>query len=103
MPNLPLLIVRRAWRMRSETGRIHLIAVYADGKDRHLYVDQGGPWYEVLNSHLLAQGYTGPLSGAHNAANDQPRRRTTKRHRREPATTTFPDEGLSIALKTRTR
>ena len=39
------------------------MATDAEGRERHLYVDEGNPLYAVLNSHLLAQGYTGPANG----------------------------------------
>jgi hypothetical protein len=39
------------------------MAANAEGRERHLYVDEGNPLYSVLDSHLLAQGYTGPASG----------------------------------------
>jgi hypothetical protein len=64
MPHLHEPVVLRAWRHRNESGRIHYMAAYADGKERHLYVDSSNPLYAVLDSHLLAQGYTGPASGA---------------------------------------
>ncbi|MEV4417219.1 hypothetical protein [Catellatospora sp. NPDC049609] len=46
--------------MRNETGRIHYIALYADGKERHLIAKEDHALYGVLDSHLLAIGYTGP-------------------------------------------
>lgn len=64
MPHLREQVVLRAWRHRGEQARIHYMAAYADGKERHLYVDEGSPLYAVLDSHLLAQGYTGPASAA---------------------------------------
>lgn len=63
MPHLQEQVLLRAWRHRNESGRIHYMAAYADGKERHLYVDDGNALYAVLDSHLLAQGYTGPASG----------------------------------------
>ncbi len=62
MPHLQERVLLRAWKHRGEDDRIHYIALDADGKERHLYVDQGNPLHTVLNSHLLAQGYTGPAS-----------------------------------------
>jgi hypothetical protein len=64
MPHLRERVVLRAWRHRAEPTRIHYMAAHADSKERHLYVDEGNPLYAVLDSHLLAQGYTGPASGA---------------------------------------
>jgi hypothetical protein len=64
VPSLEQRVVLRAWRHRGESGRIHYMAVYADGRERHLYVDEDHPLYAVLDSHLLAVGYTGPTSGA---------------------------------------
>jgi len=52
-------VIRRAWRNRGETGRIHYIANGGD-RDRHLYVDEGHPLYEVLAEALSARGYHGP-------------------------------------------
>ncbi|MEV4141904.1 hypothetical protein AB0J72_58365 [Dactylosporangium sp. NPDC049742] len=63
MPRISNPVVLRAWRHRGEEGKIHYMAVYADGKERHLHVNAGTPLYDVLDSHLLAQGYTGPKSG----------------------------------------
>jgi hypothetical protein len=39
------------------------MAADADGNERHLCVDEGSPLYTVIDSHLLAQGYTVPASG----------------------------------------
>jgi hypothetical protein len=64
MPHLHEHVMLRAWRHRNESGRIHYMAAYVDGKKRHLYVDDNNPLYAVLDSHLLAQGYTGPASDA---------------------------------------
>lgn len=64
MPHLTERVLLRAWRHRNESGRIHYMATYADGQQRHLYADEANPLYAVLDSHLLAQGYTGPASGA---------------------------------------
>lgn len=64
MPDLHERVVLRVWRHRGEASRIHYIAAYADGNGRHLYVDEGNQLYAVLDSHLLAHGYTGPVSGA---------------------------------------
>jgi hypothetical protein len=46
----------------SESGCIHYIAAHADGIERRLSVDEDHPLCSVLDSHLLAQGYTGPAS-----------------------------------------
>ena len=35
----------------------------ADGTTRRLWVGEGHFLYEILDSHLLAQGYSGPASG----------------------------------------
>jgi hypothetical protein len=64
VPDLPVRVLLRAFRQRNESGRIHYIAAYADGGERRLYVDEGNALYPVLESHLLAQGYTGPANGA---------------------------------------
>jgi hypothetical protein len=64
MPHLHERVLLRAFRQRNESGRIHYIAAYADSTERRLYVDDGNPPYAVLESHLLAQDYTGPASGA---------------------------------------
>lgn len=64
MPSLLDPVIRRAWRMRNETGRIHYIAVFADGRTKRLIAKDGHWLYPILDSHLLALGYTGP------AAND---------------------------------
>lgn len=63
MPHLRERVILRAWRHRTETTRIHYMVANADGKERHLYIDEGNPLYAVLDSHLLAQGYTGPAGG----------------------------------------
>jgi hypothetical protein len=52
-------IVRRAWRYRTEPDRIHYIA-NGGSTDRHLYVDAGNPFYDVLDETLRARGYVGP-------------------------------------------
>jgi hypothetical protein len=63
MPHLHERVVLRAFRQCGESGRIHYIAASADGTERRLSVDEDHPLYAVLDSHLLAQGYTGPASG----------------------------------------
>lgn len=54
--------ILRAYRMTADGTRIHYIVRKVDGGERHLYVDPGHPLYEVLDQHLLAQGYVLPAS-----------------------------------------
>lgn len=60
MPSIPDPIIRRAWRMRSESGRIHYIASFADGTPKRLIAKEGHWLYPILDSHLRALGYAGP-------------------------------------------
>jgi hypothetical protein len=62
MPVIADRVVLRAWRHRNQTGRIHFIVKRADGSTRRLWVGEGHFMYEILDSHLLALGYTGPAS-----------------------------------------
>lgn len=64
MPHLHERVVLRAWRHRAERTRIHYVVSDAGGTEHRLYVDESNPLYGVLDSHLLAQGYTGPARGA---------------------------------------
>lgn len=59
MPTINLNI-KRAWWYANEDGRIHYIKVEADGTERHLYVDEGVPLFNLLSSELTKIGYTGP-------------------------------------------
>ncbi|MEU5554297.1 hypothetical protein ABZ738_31450 [Micromonospora sp. NPDC047793] len=63
MPVISDRVVLRAWRHNNQTDRIHFIVARADGSTRRLWVGEGHFLYEILNSHLLAIGYTGPASG----------------------------------------
>jgi len=56
-------VVLRAWRHKNQAGRIHFMVARADGSTRRLWVGEGHFLYEILDSHLLAKGYTGPASG----------------------------------------
>ena len=60
MPHINDRVILRAWRQAGESGRIHYIAATADGSEQRLAVDEGNKLYAVLDSHLLALGYTGP-------------------------------------------
>lgn len=60
MPTLTDQVIRRAWRMRDETGKIHYIAVFADGRQKRMIAKEGHWLYPILDSHLLALNYTGP-------------------------------------------
>lgn len=71
-PHLQSPVLLRAWRMNGETGKIHYMAKRADGTERHLVAKSDHALYEVLDSHLLAQGYTGPKSGQADEAEGQP-------------------------------
>lgn len=62
-------VVRRAWRHRTEPGRIHYVA-NGGRADRRLYVDRGDPLYAVLDEALAARGYTGPRERPGTAAED---------------------------------
>lgn len=64
MPHLPQPVITKAWRHKGETGRIHYIATKPGGDPRHLYVDEGSAFYNVLAEHLEALGYTGPASAS---------------------------------------
>jgi hypothetical protein len=55
-------VVLRAWRHKNQPSRIHFIVRRADGTQRRLWVGEGRFMYEILDSHLLALGYTGPAS-----------------------------------------
>lgn len=63
MPVITERVVLRAWRHRNQPDRIHFIVARADGSSRRLWVGKGHFLYEILDSHLLAKGYTGPASG----------------------------------------
>ncbi|MEV4620226.1 hypothetical protein AB0J74_16160 [Asanoa sp. NPDC049573] len=63
MPVIKDRVVLRAWRHKNQSGRIHFVVARADGSQRRLWVSEGHFLYEVLDSHLLATGYTGPASG----------------------------------------
>jgi hypothetical protein len=52
-------IVRRAWRYHGTPTRIHFVA-NGGSADRHLHVDEGDPFYAVLDESLRARGYVGP-------------------------------------------
>jgi hypothetical protein len=62
MPHIKNQVILRAWRQGGQSGRIHFIAVTADGNEQRLAVDEDDKLYAVLDSHLLAQGHTGPAS-----------------------------------------
>jgi hypothetical protein len=63
MPHTPELHIVRAWRYRTEPGRIHFMLTTHEGQKRHLYVPNESPIGQVLDAALQAQGYTGPRSG----------------------------------------
>jgi len=63
VPVISERVVLRAWRHRNQSGRIHFMVKRADGTTRRLWVGEGHFLYEILDSHLLAQGYSGPASG----------------------------------------
>ncbi|MFY1703020.1 hypothetical protein ACN28G_14955 [Micromonospora sp. WMMA1923] len=63
MPIISDRVVLRAWRHRNQTDKIHFVVARADGSTRRLWVGEGHFLYEILDSHLLAIGYTGPASG----------------------------------------
>jgi hypothetical protein len=65
-------VVLRAWRHKNQTDRIHFIVQRADGTKRRLWVGEGHFLYEILDSHLLALGYTGPASGKADPEEDEP-------------------------------
>lgn len=44
----------------------------ADGKERHLVVKEDHALYDVLDSHLLAIGYTGPASANEDESHGEP-------------------------------
>lgn len=48
---------------RTSWAGSHFIVKRADGSTRRLWVGEGHFLYEILDSHLLAMGYTGPASG----------------------------------------
>lgn len=56
MQQLPAHVLLRAWRHSAEPSRIHYLAVNADQTQRHLYIDEGRPFYAVLDSHLQQAG-----------------------------------------------
>ena len=60
VPHLHGVQILRAWRQKGESARIHYIIVTADGSERRLYADDSTGLGKVLDSALLAQGYTGP-------------------------------------------
>lgn len=63
MPHIDLRIAR-AWRQKSETDRIHYVAVRADGSERRLYADAPSGLYKLLDNVLVDEkDYTGPKSG----------------------------------------
>ncbi len=68
MPHVQSKVILRAWRMRGETGKIHYMAARHDGTERHLVVKSDNALYEVLDSHLLGIGYTGPASAQEGAS-----------------------------------
>lgn len=61
MPTVNVTITR-AWRHANEEGRIHYTIQRSGGMVRHLFCIRGTALYDVLESHLAAQGYTGPKS-----------------------------------------
>lgn len=62
MPHTPGIEIRRAWRQKGETGRIHYIITTHEGAERRLYVSEDSGLGKVLNVALLTQGYTAPKS-----------------------------------------
>jgi len=62
MPHTPGIEIRRAWRQKGETGRIHYIVTTPDGTERRLYAADDSGLGKLLDSALTAQGYTGPRS-----------------------------------------
>ena len=72
MPHMTDTVILRAWRMKNETGKIHYMARKADGKERHLVVKADHALYDVLDSHLLAMGYTGPASASEDESHGEP-------------------------------
>ncbi|MFJ8685498.1 hypothetical protein [Micromonospora wenchangensis] len=63
MPVISDRVVLRAWRHKNEPDKIHFVVARADGSSRRLWVGEDHFLYEILNSHLLAIGYTGPANG----------------------------------------
>ncbi|MDP9792452.1 hypothetical protein J2S43_000964 [Catenuloplanes nepalensis] len=63
MPVIADRVVLRAWRHKNQSDKIHFVVARADGSQRRLWVGKGHFLYEILDSHLLAIGYTGPASG----------------------------------------
>ena len=68
MPTLPTPLIDRAWRYSGEQAKIHYRARRPDGTTRRLIAKQGDALYELLEQHLAAIGYTGPVSGADGTA-----------------------------------
>ncbi|HSH58499.1 MAG TPA: hypothetical protein VK988_02440 [Acidimicrobiales bacterium] len=62
MPHISGIEVRRAWRQKGETGRIHYIITTHEGVERRLYEAEDSALGRVLDAALLAQGYTAPKS-----------------------------------------
>lgn len=62
MPHTPGIEIRRAWRQKGETGRIHYIITTHEGTERRVSVAEDSTLGKVLTAALLAQGYTGPKS-----------------------------------------
>ncbi|HEU5109326.1 MAG TPA: hypothetical protein VFT95_12345, partial [Micromonosporaceae bacterium] len=50
-------------RTATTTYATDFVVARADGSTRRLWVGKGHVLYEILDSHLLAMGYTGPASG----------------------------------------
>ncbi|MEU7810454.1 hypothetical protein AB0B18_28700 [Micromonospora chalcea] len=63
MPVIAHRVVLRAWRHKNQADKIHFIVARADGSTRRLWVGKDHFMYEILDSHLLVMGYTGPASG----------------------------------------
>lgn len=62
MPQLAQATIVRAWRYAKTPQRIEYIVLGPDGSERHCWVEQPAPLYQVLDDHLNAVGYTGPQS-----------------------------------------
>ena len=50
----------------------NFIVKRADDTTRRLWVGEGHFMYEILDSHLLAMGYTGPASGKADPDENEP-------------------------------
>ena len=62
MPHTPGIEIRRAWRQKDETGRIHYIITTHEGVERRLWEPDDSAFGRLLDEALQSQGYTGPKS-----------------------------------------